>query len=115
MDVNQAAIKRNGIQDFISLRATGIIMTAYVLCILGFFLTNDSVDYNTWKNVFSGMPMKVFTLIALGCVSVHARIGMWQVATDYIKNAQARLVLAFFVNILSLAYVAVGLFVLWGA
>lgn len=115
MDVNQAAIKRNGIQDFLSLRATGIIMTAYVLCIIGIFMTNDNIDYQTWKAIFSAIPMKVFTLITLGCVSVHARIGMWQVATDYIKNAQARIVLAFVVNLLSLAYVATGLFVLWGA
>ncbi len=115
MDVNQAAIKRNGIQDFISLRATGLIMAAYTLCIMGFFLTNDNIDYQTWKAVFSSLPMKIFTLITLGCISIHARIGMWQVATDYIKDAKLRGVLAFVVNILSVAYFATGLFVLWGA
>jgi len=59
--------------------------------------------------------MKIFTLLALCCVSIHARIGMWQVATDYIKNTQARAVLAFFVSLLAFVYVAAGLFVLWGA
>lgn len=115
MDVNQAAIKRNGIQDFVSLRATGVILTAYALCIMGFFVTADQVTYHIWKEVFSGMGMKIFTMLALCCVSIHARIGMWQVATDYIKNAKARAVLAFFVSVLSFVYVAAGLFVLWGA
>ncbi len=120
MDVNQAAIKRNGIQDFISLRGTGLILAAYALCIMGFFLTTEQVTHDIWKAVFSGLPMKIFTMLALCCVSVHARIGMWQVATDYItdnvmnNSARIRAVLSFVVNILSFAYVATGLFVLWG-
>ena len=120
MDVNQAAIKRNGIQDFISLRGTGIILMAYTLCILGFFITAEQVTYNIWKDVFSGLPMKIFTMLALCCVSIHARIGMWQVATDYItdtvmaNSTRVRAVLAFVVNVLAFAYVATGLFVLWG-
>jgi succinate dehydrogenase / fumarate reductase membrane anchor subunit len=120
MDVNQAAIKRNGIQDFISLRGTGIILLAYTLCILCFFLTTEHVTYEAFKGLFSGLPMKIFTMLALCCVSVHARIGMWQVATDYItdnvmaNSARVRAVLAFVVNVLAFAYVATGLFVLWG-
>lgn len=115
MDVNQASIKRNGIQDFLSLRATGLIIAAYALCILGFILTNDNITYQAWKELFSGLGMKIFTMLALCCISIHARIGMWQVATDYIKNARQRAVLAFVVSLLSFSYVAAGLFVLWGA
>ncbi|MCJ8268416.1 MAG: succinate dehydrogenase, hydrophobic membrane anchor protein [Psychrosphaera sp.] len=115
MDVNPAAIKRNGIQDFISLRATGLILAAYSLCIVAFILTTPDMTYEIWKGTFSGLGMKIFTLLALCCVSIHARIGMWQVATDYIKNARVRAVLAFVVSVLSFVYVAAGLFVLWGA
>lgn len=114
MDVNQASLKRNGIQDFISLRATGIILTTYTLFILGYLLTTPDLTYHAWKGLFSGLGMKIYTLLALGCVSIHARIGLWQVATDYIHNAKARAVLQFFVSILSFVYVAAGLFVLWG-
>jgi succinate dehydrogenase / fumarate reductase membrane anchor subunit len=115
MDVNSAAIKRNGIQDFISLRATGLILAAYSICIVAFILTTPNMTYEIWKGAFSGLSMKIFTMLALCSVSIHARIGMWQVATDYIKNARARAVLAFFVSVLSFVYVAAGLFVLWGA
>ena len=115
MDVNQASIKRNGIQDFISLRGTGIIIAAYAIYMIGFILTTPEMTYDIWKTAFSGLGMKIFTILTLGCISVHARIGMWQVATDYIKNPKLRGVLAFFVNILCFSYVAAGLFVLWGA
>ncbi len=114
MDVNQASLKRNGIQDFISLRATGLILASYSLCIIGFLLTTPDLTYQIWRDVFSNLAMKIFTLLALGCISIHARIGLWQVATDYIHNARARGVLQFVVSIVSFAYVAAGLFVLWG-
>jgi succinate dehydrogenase / fumarate reductase membrane anchor subunit len=44
---------------------------------------------------------------------VHTRIGLWQVLTDYVKNAKLRAILGFFLNLMAFAYVAVGFFVLW--
>ena len=114
MDVNSAAMKRNGIRDFVSLRATGLIIASYALFIIGFILTTEQMTYTVWRELFSSIFVKAFSLLALLCVSVHARIGMWQVATDYIKNAKARAVLAFSVAVLAYSYVAVGIFVLWG-
>lgn len=114
MDVNQASLKRNGIQDFISLRGTGVIIALYVLCIVGFIVMTPTMTYEIWRAAFSNIGMKIFTILALICISIHARIGMWQVATDYIKNPKQRGILAFLVNVLSFSYVAAGLFVLWG-
>jgi succinate dehydrogenase / fumarate reductase membrane anchor subunit len=58
--------------------------------------------------------MKVFTLAALISIMVHVRIGLWQVLTDYVKKPSTRGVLQFILNLIAFAYVAVGLFVLWG-
>jgi len=52
MDVNQAAIKRNGIQDFISLRATGLVLTVYFICIMSFILTTEDMTYDIGKHFF---------------------------------------------------------------
>ncbi|MBU2428568.1 MAG: succinate dehydrogenase membrane anchor subunit, partial [Gammaproteobacteria bacterium] len=38
MVLNQASLKRDGVQDYVSLRATAIILTLYTLFILGYFL-----------------------------------------------------------------------------
>jgi succinate dehydrogenase / fumarate reductase membrane anchor subunit len=45
---------------------------------------------------------------------VHTRIGLWQVLTDYVKCAKLRAVLGFVLNLMAVAYVAIGLIVLWG-
>jgi len=114
MVINEATLKRDGVQDFVSLRTTALIMTAYIIFILGFFLTTPVVTYEIWSGLFSNIAVKVFTFITLLCILVHTRIGLWQVLTDYVKNPKVRAILSFFLNLLGLAYVVTGLFILWG-
>ena len=65
MVTNQASIKRNGVQDYVSLRATAFIIALYTFFIAGFFITTDEVTFDVWHGLFSGLAMKVFTLAAL--------------------------------------------------
>jgi succinate dehydrogenase / fumarate reductase membrane anchor subunit len=114
MVTNEASIKRNGVQDFVSLRATALIILAYSLFMAWFFITTDNITYTVWSELYSGLAMKVFTLAALVAVMIHVRIGLWQVLTDYVKATGLRAVLQYVLNIIAFGYVAVGLFVLWG-
>ncbi|WP_018691729.1 succinate dehydrogenase, hydrophobic membrane anchor protein [Algicola sagamiensis] len=114
MVVNDASLKRNGVQDFVSLRATAIILASYAIFIVGFLVLTPQVTFEIWKGLFSGMGVKIFTLLAILSMMIHVRIGLWQVLTDYIKSAMLRAVLQFILNVVVFAYVATGLFVLWG-
>lgn len=114
MVINQASLKRDGVQDYVSLRTTALVITAYVVFMMFFFLTTPVVDFEAWTGLFSNIAVKVFTFITLLCIWVHTRIGLWQVLTDYVKNSSARSVLSFILNIIGLAYVVTGIFVLWG-
>ncbi|MFC6439861.1 succinate dehydrogenase, hydrophobic membrane anchor protein [Bowmanella sp. JS7-9] len=114
MVTNQASLKRNGVQDFISLRTTALIIFAYTLYMLWFFLSTEAVTYDIWREFFAGLGTKVFTLAALVSIMIHVRIGLWQVLTDYVKPHGMRAAIQFLLNLLAFVYVAVGLFVLWG-
>ncbi len=114
MVLNQASLKRDGVQDFVSLRATALIIGAYALFIIGYFLTTETVTYEAWQALFGNLFVKIFTLTALVCTMIHTRIGLWQVLTDYIKCAKLRATLGFLLNLMAFVYVVVGLFVLWG-
>jgi succinate dehydrogenase / fumarate reductase membrane anchor subunit len=111
---NQATIKRDGVQDWVSLRATALIIMLFSFYIGWFFITTDTVTYDVWQGFFGSLTTKVFTLAALVSVMLHVRIGLWQVLTDYIKPAGLRAGLQYVLNIIAFVYVAVGLFVLWG-
>jgi succinate dehydrogenase / fumarate reductase membrane anchor subunit len=114
MVTNQASIKRNGVQDYVSLRATAAIIAVYTFFMAGFFITTDTITYDVWHGLFSGLAMKVFTLATLVSIMIHVRIGLWQVLTDYVKPAGLRGMMQYVLNIIAFVYVAVGLFVLWG-
>ncbi|MBE1287207.1 MAG: succinate dehydrogenase, hydrophobic membrane anchor protein [Alteromonadaceae bacterium] len=114
MVTNQATIKRDGVQDWVSLRATAFIIMLFSFYIGWFFITTDKVTYDVWQGFFGSLTTKVFTLAALVSVMLHVRIGLWQVLTDYIKPAGLRAGLQYVLNIIAFVYVAVGLFVLWG-
>ena len=114
MVTNQATIKRDGIQDWVSLRATAAIMTLYTFYMVWFFISTEAVTYEVWTGLFSNIAMKVFTFATLVSIMIHVRIGLWQVLTDYIKPAGVRAMLQYVLNLIAFAYVAVGVFVLWG-
>ncbi|MDT0594470.1 succinate dehydrogenase, hydrophobic membrane anchor protein [Glaciecola petra] len=114
MVTNQASIKRNGIQDYVSIRATAAIILAFSIYMLYFFVATPVITYDVWKSLFESIFMQAFTLITLIAVMIHVRIGLWQVLTDYVKPHRLRMILQYVLNIIAVAYVAVGLFVLWG-
>ena len=114
MVTNQASIKRNGIQDYVSLRATAAVIFAFTLYMAWFFISTEDITFVAWHGLFSGLVMKVFTMATLVSIMIHVRIGLWQVLTDYVKAASVRMVVQWVLNLIAFAYVLVGLFVLWG-
>ncbi|MCU4676825.1 succinate dehydrogenase, hydrophobic membrane anchor protein [Catenovulum sp. 2E275] len=114
MVANAATLGRSGVHDFILIRASALILTAYSLFMVGFLVLTPELTYVKWAELFSCLSVKVFTLISLFALLVHAWIGLWQVLTDYVKPTCVRIGLQFLLNIAALAYVATGIFVLWG-
>ena len=112
---NVSTVGRNGIHDFILIRATAIILTLYTLYLVGFFAFGADITYDIWMAFWGQISTKVFTLLALLSVLIHAWIGMWQVLTDYIKPAALRAGLQFGVVALLFVYLFSGFFIVWGA
>jgi len=76
---------------------------------------NGNLDFVTWKELFQCTAMRIFSLLALLSIAAHAWIGLWTVATDYIKPTGTRLVFHLVVILALFAYVVWGVQVLWGA
>jgi succinate dehydrogenase / fumarate reductase membrane anchor subunit len=110
-----SSVGRNGVHDFLLIRASAIIMTLYTVYLISFIAFSGDISYMSWTNFFSGTFTKVFTMLALVCVLIHAWIGMWQVLTDYIKPALLRGLLQLGIVAVLVGYLFSGLFILWGA
>ncbi|PMH46840.1 succinate dehydrogenase, hydrophobic membrane anchor protein [Vibrio sp. 10N.286.49.B3] len=106
---------RNGVHDFLLIRATAIIMTLYTIYLISFFAFSGTLSYADWTQFFGGIFTKAFTMLALTSVLIHAWIGLWQVLTDYIKCAKLRSGLQLLVVAILFGYLFSGFFILWGA
>lgn len=112
---NASALGRNGIHDWLLLRASAILITLYIVYILGFILMADALTYDIWRGFFASSFTKVFTLLTLLSILVHGWIGMWQVLTDYVKSLSVRLIGQLVIVVVLLAYALYGTVVVWGA
>ena len=111
---NAATVGRSGVHDFILIRASAIILACYTLFIAGFFVITPEVTFDIWHNFFANICVKVFTLLAIIAVLIHAWIGIWQVLSDYVKSALLRGALQFIFIVTLLSYFAAGILTVWG-
>lgn len=109
-----ASAGRNGVHDFILLRASAVILAFYIALLAGFFIVTPTVTYDVWHSFFACTSVKVATFLALLALLIHAKIGVWQVLSDYIKPAFLRGALQFFFSMTLLAYLASGVLIVWG-
>lgn len=109
-----ASVGRNGVHDFILLRASAIILVLYTLLLAGFFVVTPSVTFDVWQSFYACISVKVATIFALLALLTHARIGVWQVLSDYVKPAFLRAALQFIFSATLLAYLFFGVLIVWG-
>jgi succinate dehydrogenase / fumarate reductase membrane anchor subunit len=110
---------RSGLYDWVVQRVSAVILLAYVLYLGGVLLCG--VDYEAWHTLFSQTWMRVFSLMALLSVAVHAWVGLWSVFTDYFTERMIgpvgntlRLIAQFLSGIITFTYVVWGIQILWG-
>lgn len=111
---NIATLGRNGVHDFILIRASAIILSIYSLFLVGFFICTPEVTYEIWHDLFANLAMKIFTILAALSVLFHAWIGIWQVLTDYVHNIKLRGLLQFIFTITLFVYTTAVLLIVWG-
>lgn len=111
---NASALGRNGIHDWLLLRAAAIIIAVYICYIVGFFTVSAPLTYGIWRTFFASTFTRIFTLLTLLSILIHGWIGIWQVLTDYIKPLGLRLLLQLIAIIILFVYVFYGTVVVWG-
>lgn len=111
---NASALGRNGLHDYVLVRATAVVIVFYVLYMVGFVVFAGQLTYASWTGFFSHSFTKVFTLLTLFSVLIHAWIGMWQVLTDYVKPVAIRMTAQFVIVVVLIGYVIYGFVVVWG-
>lgn len=112
---------RSGLYDWMIQRISGVAMAAYAIFLVGFILTTPDVGYAEWKELYSSLCMRVFSLVTLLSLAAHAWIGLWAVLTDYLTNRMMgskatvlRVLAQMALGVVTVTYVVWGIEILWG-
>ncbi|WLD59604.1 succinate dehydrogenase, hydrophobic membrane anchor protein [Salinispirillum sp. LH 10-3-1] len=105
---------RNGLSDWIIQRLSAVVLAAYTLFMVAYFLVQPEWSYEAWTGLFAQGWMKLFTLLTILAVIAHAWIGMWTVATDYIKSTGLRLAFLVILGLVLFVYFVVAFDAVWG-
>ena len=66
------ALTRSGLTDFVVQRLTAVILGAYSLCLLGYFL-GDNVNHAGLVAFFWSPTMQIFSTLAVLSISIRVR------------------------------------------
>ena len=110
---------RSGLYDWLMQRISAVILLAYFLFVACVLL--GGVDYVSWKALYSQTWVRIFSLMALLSLGVHAWVGLWSVLTDYVTERMMgttgnilRVILQVVCGLTMFTYVVWGIQILWG-
>jgi len=107
------SFSRSGVTDWIVQRVSALVLGAYALCVMSYVMLNAPLTFQSWQEYILSTPMKLFTLLALLSLLGHAWVGLWTVATDYIKPLGLRLAFHVFYALALIVMLAWGIDSLW--
>lgn len=112
--VNQITnLGSGGLGPWLIQRVSALILAAYLIFMVGFVFTHEAISYELWRDLFSCVAMKAFTLATLLSLLSHAWIGIWTVVTDYVHCYMLRLTIMLAVIAGLFASLVWGIQLLW--
>lgn len=109
------SFSRSGLMDWLAQRVSAVILGTYAVVLVGFLLFNPDLTYDQWQGLFGQFWFKIYTLAALIALVAHIWVGMWTVATDYVKNAMGRFIVLSVIALTNFSYFIIGFSAVWGA
>ena len=81
-------LKKTGIFDYVLVRVTAVIQAVYFSVITFYWLVNKDFNYEQLSSFFDILLIEIFTIIVAISIAYHSIKGIWNVATDYLTQAQ---------------------------
>ena len=81
-------LKKTGVFDYVFVRVTAVIQAVYFSVITFYWLVNRDFKYEQLAGFFDILIVEIFTVIVAFSIAYHSVQGIWNVATDYLTQAQ---------------------------
>lgn len=114
MLIQITSLTRNGLKDWYLQRVSSLILSVYLLFLLGYIVGHHPLTFEAWYAVFHHTITKAFTVLALLALIIHSWVGVWTILTDYITQKGVRLMLITLMVLSFIAYFVWTIEILWG-
>ena len=88
MVIKLLKLRKTGVFDYIFVRVTAVIQAVYFSVITFYWLVNRDFNYQQFSSFFDILLIEIFTVIVAMSIAYHSIKGIWNVATDYLTQAQ---------------------------
>ena len=112
---------RSGLSDWIIQRVSAVVLAAYTIFVCTFLIVTPDLTYELWRELYSELWMRIFSLLALLSIAAHGWIGLWGVLTDYVTTRMMgssaltlRVVILAIYGLITVSYLVWGIEILWG-
>ena len=102
-----------GLRDWLSQRATAVLMVLFTVVLLVQVLMPGPLDYERWAGIFAAQWMKVLTFVVIVSLAWHAWVGVRDIWMDYVKPVGVRLALQVFTIVWLVGCAGWAVQVLW--
>jgi succinate dehydrogenase / fumarate reductase membrane anchor subunit len=109
------SLTRNGLRDWLIQNMTAFFMAVYIMGLVIYLMMNPVTSFYNWHLLFSSMFMRICTLLFLVFLVLHTRIGLWTIATDYLKSTVVRAVFLIVISLVLVGSLIWAVSILWGS
>jgi succinate dehydrogenase / fumarate reductase membrane anchor subunit len=102
-----------GFRDWLLQRVTAVIMVVYTFALV-MLLLNMPATHAGWQALFQQEWVRIFSLITIIALLLHAWVGVRDIWMDYVKPVGLRLTLHVLTLLWLLASLILSVQVLWG-
>ncbi len=102
-----------GLRDWLAQRFSAVIMLMYTVLLIGYWATQQALNYDTWHALFSPAWMRYFTLLFALSLYLHAWVGVRDILMDYVHATWIRLPLQVATIVALLLYTMWIVTILW--
>lgn len=110
---NVMSLSGQGLRDWVIQRISSVFLGVYVVFLFGYIVFHSGLQFYDWYNLFQNVWMRIFSALALISLILHAWIGVWTIATDYLKVTWLRFIFETVVIIALISYLIWGIEILF--
>ena len=104
---------RYGLRDWLAQRVSAVLMPIYMAFLLGFVAAHRPLQYGDWKGLFDQAWMRIFSLLFVISLCIHAWVGMRNIFMDYVGSTGIRLLQQVVVIVALAVYFLWAVQILW--